>query len=35
MGRNYSDAQIKRMIKSIDTDGNGMISVDEFEQLLK
>ena len=35
MGRNYTDAQIKRMIKSKDSDGNGMISVDEFEQLLK
>lgn len=35
MGKNYSKREIKRMIKSIDTDGNGMISIDEFAKLLE
>ncbi len=34
MGRNYSNQEISRMIKSVDTDNNGKISIDEFAQLL-
>lgn len=34
MGRNYTDKEISRMIRSVDRDGNGMISIEEFAQLL-
>jgi Ca2+-binding EF-hand superfamily protein len=34
MGREHTQAEIARMIKSIDRDGNGKISLDEFADLL-
>jgi Ca2+-binding EF-hand superfamily protein len=34
MGRDHTPAEIARMIKSVDRDGNGKISIDEFAELL-
>jgi Ca2+-binding EF-hand superfamily protein len=34
MGREHTQAEIARMIKSIDRDGNGKISLEEFAELL-
>lgn len=35
LGKNFTDHQIEKMIKSVDKDGNGVISFDEFAELLK
>lgn len=34
MGRNYSKAELDRMIKAVDSDGNGRIEINEFTRLL-
>jgi hypothetical protein len=35
LGKNYSDRDIAAMIRSVDLDGNGQISIDEFAKLLE
>jgi Ca2+-binding EF-hand superfamily protein len=35
MGSHFSDKEIERMIRSVDKDGNGMISIEEFSVLLE
>ena len=35
MGTHFSDKEILRMIKSVDKDGNGQISIEEFTELLE
>lgn len=35
MGRKYSRDQIDSMIKTIDKDGNGQVSINEFMALLQ
>mgnify|MGYP002785145105 CR=1 FL=1 len=35
MGKNYTDKELTRMIRSVDEDGNGKISIDEFIKLLE
>lgn len=34
MGRNYSKNELDRMIRAVDTDGNGRIEINEFTRLL-
>ena len=34
MGRNYSKQDLDRMIRAVDTDGNGRIEINEFTKLL-
>lgn len=34
MGRFYTDNEISKMIKSVDRDNNGKISIEEFADLL-
>lgn len=35
MGTSFTDKEILRMIKSVDKDGNGQISIEEFTELLE
>lgn len=35
MGNHFSQREIDRMIRSVDRDGNGLISIDEFTELLE
>jgi Ca2+-binding EF-hand superfamily protein len=34
IGKSYTDREIATMIKSVDLDRNGKISLDEFEKLI-
>ena len=34
MGRSYSKSEVENMIRTVDRDGNGKISIEEFAQLL-
>ncbi len=34
MGNKFTEKEITRMIRSVDRDGNGLISIDEFSELL-
>lgn len=35
MGNHFSQREIDRMVRSVDRDGNGLISIDEFTELLE
>lgn len=34
MGRHYSKNELDRMVRAVDTDGNGRIEINEFTRLL-